>query len=313
MELRHIRYFMTVALELNFSRAAKRLHISQPPLSQQIRQLEEELGIELFDRRNRQIKLTEAGRIFLKETESVLAQLDRAVDLAQRANRGEVGDLRVAFHLQYRMIVLECFRLFVKDHPKVHVTSFELRANEAIMAVQDNRADVAFVNSSTDDPSLVTIPILRDQLAVLMSDRHPLAARTRIPLRALKGERCIMRPRHLEPLHDLVLSEFHKAGVAIDILYEYSSVYTILALVAAGLAIMIMPFSALGELQINHVVLRKLQPPSLYLDARVAYRIDDRSPLLKEFLKVLTRVARRLPHNRTDHHLAGFRFCRSLI
>src|SRR5262249_31951959 len=120
VELRHLRYFVAVGEELNFLRAADRLHISQPPLSQQIRDLEIELGVKLFDRSKRQIELTEAGRIFMQEVRLILAHVDRAADLALRASRGQVGQLRVGFMMpQHSRMVAEVFRLFAKEHSNV--------------------------------------------------------------------------------------------------------------------------------------------------------------------------------------------------
>jgi DNA-binding transcriptional LysR family regulator len=293
MELRHIRYFIAVAEELSFVRAAKRLHISQPPLSQAIRQLETELGIELFDRTRRQIELTDAGQIFLQQARLVLVQVEQATDLAVRAKRGEVGQLRVGFmDPQHNMIVTEFFRLFLAGHPQVHLTSHALAPTEMVTAVQNGKVDLAFLRLASEGGGLVIEPILREPLVVAMSDHHPLCARKVVPLHALANEMCILRARHLDPaFHDFVLATLKRGGVAPKITYEHSGVYTALGMVAAGLAVGLLPASLL-QLPIKHLTFRHLKAPHPYVEIEMAYKPDNKSAVLEQFLDVVRQVCK---------------------
>jgi DNA-binding transcriptional LysR family regulator len=307
MELRHIRYFIAVAEELNFVRAAKRLHISQPPLSQNIRQLEEELGVALFDRTKRQIRLTDAGQTFLQQSRLVLGQAEHAADLAVRASRGEVGQLRVGFMApQHSMIVTEFFRVFAAGHPHVHLTCHALKPTDTIEAVQNDSVDVAFLRLAKEGAGVVIEPILKEPLVLALSEHHPLCEHKQLPLHALADETCILRARHLDPaFHDLALSALESAGVTPRIMYEHSEIYSALGIIAAGLAVALVPASIL-QLPINHLTFRELQPPQPYVEIEMAYKGENKSAALAQFLDVVRQVCAKWPAGRSNAETAHF-------
>ena len=160
MDLRHLRYFVAVAEELHFGRAAARLHIAQPALSQQIRRLEEELQASLLRRTKRHVELTEAGRIFVQEARATLAQAERAVRLAQRATRGEIGRLGVGLCTWIDTTYIpKAIRTFGERHPEVELELHSLASPEQLSALRDGRINVGFARSPMNCPDLMTRPL----------------------------------------------------------------------------------------------------------------------------------------------------------
>src|ERR1700722_15370846 len=201
MELRHLRYFLAVAETLNFCRAAERLHLSQPPLSQQVRHLESELGAKLFDRTKRQIKLTAAGEVFAVKARAILSQCDEAAKLAARAERGELGHLRLGLWqlpvppIQTRLII-DCLGTFAKRSPEVHLTLRSMQPAEQIKAVRDGDLDVSIVRLpiSSTTKGVTIESILRERLVLAMSEKNPLARFKTGPLRELVNQRDVIYP-----------------------------------------------------------------------------------------------------------------------
>ena len=175
MELRHLRYFVTVAEELHFGRAARKLHISQPPLSMQIRALENELGVTLLNRTQRHVSLTEAGAALLGEARHVLARVEQAVLVTKRAGRGEIGELAIGFISVADYNVLPVvLREFRRRFPLVRLTLRESTTDAQIGDLLAGRIDVGFVLPPINEPSLETAPILREPLIAALPEKHPL-------------------------------------------------------------------------------------------------------------------------------------------
>src|SRR5204862_6029715 len=151
MELRHLRYLMAVAEELNFGRAAIRLRISQPPLSQQIRQLEEELGVRLFDRTKRQVKLTEAGKRIVVEAQQILSQVDHFVSLASRVSEGAIGRLAVAGQSVLNEVLVQTLRVFARQYPGVHIELYFMNTAHQIEALREQQVHVGFLHLPVND------------------------------------------------------------------------------------------------------------------------------------------------------------------
>jgi DNA-binding transcriptional LysR family regulator len=190
VELRHLRSFLAVVEELHFSRAAARLHISQPPLSQQIRRLEDELGARLFRRTKRRVELTPAGQTFLIEARQTLAQAERAVRAAQRAERGELGELVVGYVPSATYGPLpDVIRMFRKRFPDVDLRLQNLRSVQQRQALVDRQIDVGFVRPQVADPHLSYEAIWRESVVVALPGNHPLTRRTIV----------VYRPRAITP------------------------------------------------------------------------------------------------------------------
>lgn len=293
MELRHLRYFATVAEELHFGRAAERLGIAQPPLSQQIKSLEEELGVQLFLRTKRRVELTAAGTAFYGETRKILAQADQAVRAAQRAARGEIGQLAVGFvsGAVYGKVP-SIFRLMQTRHPDVSLVLQDLTSEEQVEAIKANRLDVGLIRPPVAAAeSLVMRVIWREPLVVVLPEKHPLAGNRQIALGLLAEEPFLQVPRHLAPgFYDLFIRICAEAGFSPKIVQEARTTQTIVSLIAVGMGVSIVPASLKG-LRRTGVVYRPLKPPSPTTDLAVLWRPDDESPALRSFLEIIWEAA----------------------
>ena len=186
MELRHLRYFVAVAEELHFGRAAVRLHMAQPPLSQQIRKLEEELEVKLFLRARRRVELTHAGRVFLVEARQVLSLAERAADAAKRADRGQIGPLVVACGpIAVHTVLPTILRAFRARFPEVGITLRELTMLEVPEALQQRTADVGLLMPYFQSETLQREIVLTVPMVAALPKSHPLAGRRRIRLNQL--------------------------------------------------------------------------------------------------------------------------------
>ncbi len=291
MELRHLRYFIAVAEELHFGRAAERLHIAQPPLSQQIRGLEAELGVLLFQRTKRRVQLTEAGRLFLDEARRVIAQADHAVRVAQRAHRGELGHLVVGFVGSATASVLPDILLaFRTQFPEVSLSLQEMTTTQQLRALHEERIHLGFLRPPIDDEHLALEIILQEPLLVVLPQSHVLARRRRIPLRALAREPIVLPPRELGPgFQDQIVGLCQRAGFSPQIIQEAVQMQTVVGLVAAGMGVSLVPASV-QTLRRHGVVYRSLQASSPRVDLAVAWRRGDPSVVVHTFLDVVRGV-----------------------
>ena len=293
MELRHLRYFIAVAEELHFGRAAKRLAMSQPPLSQQIKLLEEEIGVVLFLRTKRQVELTAAGEVFLGEARRTIAQAEHSIRAARRAARGEIGQLAVGFvsSAVYGQVP-SIFRLMRNRYPEVSLLLQDLTSEEQVEAVKANRIDVGLIRPPVlAAESLAMRVIWRETLMVALPEGNPLAAETEIAMEALAGESFIQIPRHVAPgFYDQCIRICAQAGFSPRIVQEARTTPTIVSLISCGMGVSILP-SSLKSLQRSGVVYRPLQRPSPTTDMAVIWRPADESPTLRSFLKIIWEVA----------------------
>ncbi|MBW4562637.1 MAG: LysR family transcriptional regulator [Mojavia pulchra JT2-VF2] len=292
MELRHLRYFIAVAEELHFSRAAERLHIAQPPLSQQIQQLEAELGVELFDRKTkRQVQLTAAGQVFLQEAYQLLAQLDKAIDLTQRTGRGERGQLRIGFTSLVSYDVLPVIlRSFREQFPEVELILQELSTTQQEQALGDRSIHVGFAHPPLENNTLSQECIQQEPLIVALSETHSLAKQERISVRSLADESFIMFPRHLGPgLYDQIVSLCQLGNFSPKVAQEAIQMQTIIGLVSAGIGIAIVP-SSLQNFQRSGVVYCLVQEKTPLVETSVVWQQENITPVIREFLQVVRNI-----------------------
>ena len=291
MELRHLRYFVTVADELHFGRAAERLHIAQPPLSQQIRRLEEELGVQLLERSKRHVRLTPAGRVFLQQARQTLIQAEQAAQSARRAARGETGRLELGFlgSTSYNLLP-PVLRLFRQKLPDVEVVLHELSSQEQMQAIKDRKLHVGLVRPPIEDDLLARECLLHEALMVALPEDHGLAAQEAIAPALLNDEPFVLLPRALGvQYYDQVVGLCRRAGFSPRIVQEASHLPTVVSLVAAGLGVSLLPES-LRNLRRCGVVFRPLEgvPPRITL--AMTWRREDADPLLHSFLEVVREV-----------------------
>lgn len=296
MELRHLRYVVALAKELNFGRAAERLNISQPPLSQQIRQVEEELGVKLFHRTKRTVQLTEAGRVFVAGAREILAQMERTSAAAVATSRGEIGELTVGTVTTtdngFYRIVVAILRAFAAQYPGVRLRLRTLTVQQQIEHLHDGRIDVGFVTMPILDPRLVTERVRGEPLAIAVPEGHPLTKMKAVPPAALAAEHVIVMSRHLNPgFYDLVVSFFRAAGFSMLMSDEADGIYTSLALVAAGRGVAVLPTSVL-EIDRPGIIMRPFQPPAPIIEMGAVHVSDNDSAILRMFMSVVRAVVR---------------------
>lgn len=291
IELRHLRYFVALAEELHFGRAAQRLHISQPPLSQQIAALEKEIGVPLLLRTSRSVDLTEAGRVFLVEARQTLAQARSAIDLARRAATGEVGRLQIGF-VPACGVIPAAIRRFTRLFPSVQVTLRAMPSAEQADAVEHGRLDVGFVHLPMEVSKLSCEPVESHALMAALPARHRLSRRRTIPWRALEGETFIGFPRAAAPgAYDALMSRLREAGLVPRIAHETDSVLARLRMVGAGLGISLLPAYARNFKQPG-VSLRPLGPPAAAATIGMVHCPPRHTPALGRFLEVVRETAR---------------------
>ena len=293
MELRHLRYFVTVATELHFSRAAEKLHISQPPLSTQIRALEEELGVVLLRRTRRHVSLTRAGKAFLQDARQILQRADQAVLTARRAERGEIGELAVGFIsvADYNLLPV-VLREFRRQYPMVTLSLKESTTDAQIADLIDGRIDVGLLLPPVAESAIESEPILREPLIAALPERHPLANRKGpVSLAALANAPFIITPRHMAPgLYDDIVSFCHAAGFSPQITQEAIQMQTVISLVSAEMGVALIPRS-LRNLQRTGVVYKSLKERSPMSEIRLAWRTGDSLPALQLFLGLARQIA----------------------
>ncbi|HKA34337.1 MAG TPA: LysR substrate-binding domain-containing protein [Candidatus Binatia bacterium] len=295
MELRHLRYFIAVATELHFGRAAAKLNIAQPPLSQQIRQLEDELGTQLLARTKRRVQLTQPGRTFLREAQAIIAHADDAVAKTRRADRGETGHLSIGWvpwsdwtELPHRV------NKFCLLNREVHIDIHNLNATEQIAALHSGLIDVGFVLRPLDESAPFDIGplkneiVLRHPLVAVLPRAHKLASTRYIQFSAFAAEPYITFKRDSAPVfYDSVIRLFQRRGFLLNVRHEADHFSTVLGLVAAGLGVSLLPFG--GGHAITGVRYRALLPRLPTVDIALAWREENQSALLEKFLKAMQR------------------------
>ncbi|MCD0492156.1 LysR family transcriptional regulator [Chromobacterium violaceum] len=288
MELRHLRYFLAVAEELHFTRAAERLHIGQPPLSQQIQALEAELGAPLFRRHQRKVELTAAGQQLLPRARQILADSAAAAAAVRRAADGETGELRIGFtsSLPLTPILHHSLQHYRQAYPEVRLTLSEMFTAGQFDALERRQLDLGFVrfNGPTPSPLIRVEELHRDRLLAVVPSAHPLAERKTLPLKLLAGEPLIGYPRESgSGLSEVVRQLALQNGLELKMVQEAGEAITQIGLVAAGVGIAILP-SPLECVQIPAVRYVPLSDDGAYLSMGIAVRRDDDSPLVANFL-----------------------------
>ncbi len=296
MELRHLRYFVAVGEDLHFGRAANRLNTSQSSLSQQIRNLETELKVDLLRRVKRHVELTPAGDRFLREARGILAAAERAAGLARETAREESRKIVIGISPETDWAFLgKVLRLFGEQTPRIDVLFQNLTPEAQIEALHGGRIDIGFVGLPIDAEGVASEATGRERLIAAIPESHPMARNERIRLRDLSGEAYTLWPRHLSPSrYDRLLSIFRRAGFGPPIAMEggLPSTQTVLGMVAAGLTVALVD-PAIKHRAIPGVVFRPIEDHEVFTESGVIYRREDPSPLLASFLHEVRLTPRR--------------------
>jgi LysR family transcriptional regulator, benzoate and cis,cis-muconate-responsive activator of ben and cat genes len=288
MELRQLRYFLAVAEELSFSRAAKRTCVSQPPLSRQIANLEAELGARLFDRNKHSVSLTETGKVFYAEVVKSLAAVNRAVQMAQSAAKGKTGSLTFGFGGSAAYTLAPpLLRQFRRNFPGVELQLQSVTIAKQLEALRKEVIDVGFVIAPLGDDTIAEEIIARDPLMVALPLGHPLATQRSVSLKSLEAYGFVTLPG--STTFDLFTSHTQqcgKIGFLPLIVQQAETMEVLLGLVAAGIGISIVP-SVARRSRITDVEYRPIDDPAAFVEFAIAWRKQNRSPVLKEFVQLI--------------------------
>lgn len=293
LEARQLRYFVAVAEELHFGRAALRLHMSQPPLSQQIRQLEEGLGVTLFERTQRSVKLTYAGQVLLAQARNALSKLEEAVDVVRAAARGEAGFLRCGYTAASTYAVIPAVMYaFKQRYPQVEVALRESLSGDQYRDIHEGRLDVGLVRPFGALPDLATEKLIEEKLIVAIPSQHPLAQQRIIDVSDIHGQPFVgFSSFGSQYFHDMVEGLLSDEKVVPALVQRATQPHAVIALVSAGLGLAIVP-DASARVHMDRVVYRplhasRLPRPELHL----CWRRENITPLIRNFMTSAREVA----------------------
>ncbi|MCS3430190.1 LysR substrate-binding domain-containing protein [Klebsiella sp. BIGb0407] len=302
IETRLLHQFIAVAEELHFNRAAKRLHMAQPPLSQAIRRLEEGIGAALFERTNRRVSLTPAGTAFLESSRKILNLLDESVEQTRRISQGIEGHLTLTFiNIAPYSALLDVLRRFRNIYPAIAFTMHEATTQEQVQALEDGRADIGFMRlSGRTAPGLRFETIFREPIVVALPVSHRLAGSKTIPLAALQDDAFVLSPRHLgQGFHDQLIELCKAAGFVPRIAQQARQLQTLIALVAGDFGIALLPAS-LAQDSRKDVMFRPIEvdaPDELrYVELLMGWREHDSCVIRDRLIdEVRTSMASSMP------------------
>jgi DNA-binding transcriptional LysR family regulator len=286
MELRHVRYFLAVAEEQNFTRAAARVGIGQPPLSQQIKDLEAEVGAALFHRIPQGAELTEAGRAFLEDVRAIPMHAERAIRAAQRAARGEIGSLRVGFtgSAPFNPVVTSTIRSYRRAYSDVHLTLEEATTTPLIAGLRDGELDAVFLRSDAAGDDLQLRHLSEEPMVIVLPASHPVAKSIEIDLVRLQSDALILTPRDIGPtLFDTVIQACRQAGFEPALGQSAPNICSIVTLVAAELGFSLVPAS-MRQLQVMGVAYREVKGNAPIARLTLAFRRGDTSKIVRNFV-----------------------------
>ena len=286
MELRQLRYFVAVADELSFTRAAKRLHVSQPPVSRQIERLEQEIGIRLLERTRQHVRLTDAGRAFYEQARATLTSADSAMMSARRAAEGEVGRLALGFGGSVAYLLPGVLSRFRERHGGVELVLHPLHLAQQYEALQRDTIDFGLVILPIEDDSLETELFLREPLVAALPPGHPLCAKSKLRLEQLAGCEFVLFPwMRGYGYGRLVMRLCSRAGFVPRVVQEASPMESIIGMVGAGVGVSILP--AMAERQrAARVEYRPLADRFAVAEIAMAWKKSNRSPVLHRFIEI---------------------------
>jgi len=291
MELRHLRYFITVAEELNFSKAALKLYTAQPSLSQQIKDLEEDVGVKLLHRTKRKVELTEEGAVFLEQARLTLAQADKAVAMARQVSKAKQQMLRIGFvpvaEMKVFPYVLPNLRV---QNPDLKIELLSLNNNEQMRLIKKGELDITFTRQNFQNDEIESQFVLREPLIFILPKDHLLTKYERIPVKALDGiDFIIPAAEESLTLHNLILDFAKQNGVEFNIIQKADNILFNINSIGIGLGCTILP-GYIAPLMMENTVIRPLSVELPFLDLYVSYRKDTALVTAHKFIELLTKV-----------------------
>lgn len=291
MELRHLRYFITVAEELNFSKAALKLYTAQPSLSQQIKDLEEDVGVKLLYRTKRKVELTEEGAVFLEQARLTLAQADKAVAMARQVSQAKQQMLRIGFvpvaEMKIFPYVLPNLRV---QNPDLKIELLSLNNADQSRLLKKGELDISFTRQNLQSDEIESKFVLREPLIFLLPKDHPLAKYERIPVKALNGVDFIIPAiEQSQTLHNTILDFAKSHNIEFNIVQKADNILFNINSIGMGLGCTILP-GYIAPLSMNNSVIRPLDVELPFIDLYASYRRDSSSQSVAKFMQLLSRV-----------------------
>jgi DNA-binding transcriptional LysR family regulator len=287
MELRHLRYFVTTAQELHFTRAAKRLGIAQPPLTHQIKALEQELKVQLFNRLPRRVELTDAGRSFYEDAQRILDSVGRAVLRSQSSAKGQMGRLSIGFteSASFSQVVTSSLQRYKKAFPNVELSFEEARSTQLVDMLRQERIDVAFVRPPiARNEDLTFVPLYSEPMIIAVPKSHRFAGRKSLQLSELREEEFILYPRATRfGLSDAILTACEEAGFSPIVAQRAPQISSTINFVAASLGVTLVP-KCMMQSRSDAVSYVRLRAPNLLANLGVAFRAAERSSVVSNFI-----------------------------
>lgn len=289
-DLKQLRCFVTVGEDLHFGHAAKRLNMTQPPLSRQIQMLEYALNVQLFLRTSRSVQLTPAGREFLADARRILALAESAASAAKRVSKGEAGLIKLGFTAASSYSFLPRLLAYVKSELKdVEVELSEMVTIQQLDALREGRLDLGLVRPPLDEPGIATTRVASERLLLAVPRSHPFASGPARSLKDLAGQAFItFSPVQGRYFHELIAGLLSRSSVSVRYVQHVSQVHSILALVSAGIGISIVPETA-GKLHFEGAELRELSDPPAFAELHLAWVTENSNPALLSFRELVIR------------------------
>jgi DNA-binding transcriptional LysR family regulator len=286
---RQLQSFIAVAEELHFGRAAKRVNLSQPALSLQIKGIEEELEVKLFVRSRRKTELTEAGQIFIQEARDVLQRTEQAIATVRRAALGEVGTLRIGFISTAAAIIMPpLVKRFRERHTHVDVELRNVLTRDQLTQLQERKLDIGFLRVPLQTPPEIRTRVVhKEPFVLLVPASHPLAQKKDLKLSDCQNEAFVMYSRKMATgFHDQIMNILHRNGLSPHVVQEAAEMYTLISLVATGLGLAVAPAS-IALHQADNVVVRELVGESVQSEIAIAWNVNHVSMTTQLFLQMV--------------------------
>jgi DNA-binding transcriptional LysR family regulator len=289
MEIRHLRYFCVLAEQLHFTKAALLLNVAQPALSQQLKQLEDELGTQLVERTNRRVRLTAAGEVFLARATRILEQIDQAARETARVGQGDAGSLVIGVvSTAVCSLLPEVLRSFRRESPHITIDIREMEPGEQVDALRKEAIDIGLLFLSIQDPAFDSVVVSRERLVVALPTGHRAASSEKVRFKDLAGETFLIPRRQTVPgFHELVLDALRAGGVDDPRLQPTRLLQTAVFLVAGGLGVALVPESFRQHLRVRGCVYREIAGEVTYADLIGLWRRSNVPPALRRFVNQL--------------------------
>lgn len=291
MELRHLRYFITVAEELNFSKAALRLYTAQPSLSQQIKDLEEDVGVQLLYRTKRKVELTEEGAVFLEQARLTLAQADKAIAMARQVSQAKQQQLRIGFVPIAEMKVFPHILPHLRiQNPRLKIELFSSNHLKQIKLLQKGELDIIFTWQDFNSDEIKSLFVLREPLVFILPEHHPLAKYEKIPIKALDGIDFILPAEEQSgALHNIILDFAKTQGIEFNTVQKSDDILSNMNTIGTDLGCTILP-AYIAPFIMNNRIIRPLDIEMPHLDLYASYRQNLTSIAVQNSTELLTKV-----------------------